>query len=293
MCKFMNPATGKVCDQPSVTKWDFCHTHKNTLQSRMARRTTSMSSPIPDAIPPTPKKPARAPVTPTNSPVEAVSPMSTRSKKVGTSDKKSVPVSHDLTLVKKPPVSRSSQSSRKDSSRKKNKHDSDEDDEEDMPKKKVRRVALVLTKNEWGRFEDKKTHIIFDPTTKHAYARQIHDEYGSVKNLGSKDIRICEKNGWRYVATDALEESEEEVKKRPSSKKRPSRRTISSSSEEEEESEEEDDDSSMIDDDDDDSEGIDVDGDDSEEDDEEDDEEENDLEDIEEEDEEEDEVEDE
>lgn len=75
--------------------------------------------------------------------------------------------------------------------------------EEPEPKTKTVRRKRRIGPNKWGRFEDPKTHIVFDPHTKVAYGLQ--SPTGKILQLTEKEIKICERNGWSYDSVDAYE----------------------------------------------------------------------------------------
>jgi hypothetical protein len=51
--------------------------------------------------------------------------------------------------------------------------------------------------NQWGRFEDPDTNIVFEPATKMAYGVQDHIS-GKVVKLTPKHIEICKRHQWAY-----------------------------------------------------------------------------------------------
>lgn len=66
----------------------------------------------------------------------------------------------------------------------------------------------VIKKNEWGRYEDKDTNIVFDPLSKCAYAVQCED--GGIKKLDSEHIEICKRNKWDYRDCESSDEETED-----------------------------------------------------------------------------------
>ena len=53
-----------------------------------------------------------------------------------------------------------------------------------------------IVRNEFGRFEHKDSHIIFDMATQKAYGHQL--ENGEVCELDDDDIKLCKLNKWNY-----------------------------------------------------------------------------------------------
>ena len=57
-------------------------------------------------------------------------------------------------------------------------------------------AKTTVRKNKYGNYEDSKTHIVFDPSTKAAYGKQVGSK---VEPLTKRDIELCENNGWSHV----------------------------------------------------------------------------------------------
>ncbi len=78
------------------------------------------------------------------------------------------------------------------------------------PTPPIMQRKIVIKKNEWGRFEDPATHILFEKNTK--YACGVQEPDGRVKALSPSHIAICIENGWNYfdpaeVSSDSEEEN--------------------------------------------------------------------------------------
>jgi hypothetical protein len=62
------------------------------------------------------------------------------------------------------------------------------------PKKVTKKT---IKPNQWGRFEDPDTGIVFDPKSRTAFGVQNH-KTGKVESLSEKHIAICKKYKWKY-----------------------------------------------------------------------------------------------
>jgi hypothetical protein len=113
--------------------------------------------------------------------------------------------------------------------------------------KKAKQVVrkIVIRPNKWGKYEEPKTHILFDPKTKYAYG--VQDPSGRVRSLTSTEVVICEKNRWKYVKkgdsededTEEEEQSEEEEEQSEEEEEDEEEQSEEEEEEEEEQSEEE------------------------------------------------------
>jgi hypothetical protein len=68
-------------------------------------------------------------------------------------------------------------------------------------------TSKTLKPNKWGRYEETKTHILFDPDSKSAYGVQDRIK-GRVLPLSEYHIRLCKKYGWTYHVLDDSDTSE-------------------------------------------------------------------------------------
>lgn len=55
---------------------------------------------------------------------------------------------------------------------------------------------IQIMRNEYGRFEHKDSHIIFDMATQKAYG--VQGDGGEVFELGEEEIKYCKLNGFGY-----------------------------------------------------------------------------------------------
>lgn len=76
---------------------------------------------------------------------------------------------------------------------------------------------VIISKNFWGRYEDKDTRMVFNPDTQSAYGVQLVN--GKVGALKDEHIAVCKKRGWKYSiktagrfseSTDDEDDSDEE-----------------------------------------------------------------------------------
>ncbi len=58
-------------------------------------------------------------------------------------------------------------------------------------------VRIIITPNEYGKFEDKETGILFHSETKTAYG--VQGENGEVYDLDEDAIQVCIENGWSFI----------------------------------------------------------------------------------------------
>lgn len=85
---------------------------------------------------------------------------------------------------------------------------------EQIKSEKPRKKKSIVTKriinvNEWDRYEDTETGLLFD-TNKSVYGKQ-NRENGGVLPLTKDDIEICRNHGWNYLVEESeSEESDEE-----------------------------------------------------------------------------------
>lgn len=93
---------------------------------------------------------------------------------------------------------------------KENKEDSEEEvkvkKEKEIKKKVSEEKKIVIKKNNYGRFEEPKTHIVFDPSSQKAYA--VQGKGGELLPLTERHIDICEKYGWKVLSNPYLSESD-------------------------------------------------------------------------------------
>lgn len=59
---------------------------------------------------------------------------------------------------------------------------------------------IIIRKNSYGRFEEPKSHIVFDPTSQKAYG--VQGKGGELLPLTEKHIKICERYGWKVLTAD-------------------------------------------------------------------------------------------
>jgi hypothetical protein len=71
-------------------------------------------------------------------------------------------------------------------------------------------IKKKITPNKWGRFEEPDTGIVFDPSTKSAFAVQDH-KTGKLLPLTQEQIAICKKYQWKYQIIKVEDEDEEEI----------------------------------------------------------------------------------
>jgi hypothetical protein len=164
------------CHSKATTPYGFCTKHSNTVQARKIKAKW-------EAEQQEPPKPVEEPVI--EEPPKPV---------------EEVPVEEPQTPVEEPDI--------------------EEEPEEEIVLKKpspkpvrkqkpVRKpVKRVITKNEFGRYEDPVTHIVFDPRASgRPYAFGVQAKNGALMGLGPEHIKICKKNKWEYV--DIPEDDEE------------------------------------------------------------------------------------
>lgn len=72
--------------------------------------------------------------------------------------------------------------------------------------RKTSKVKVKVTMNKFGKYEDRDTHLIFNPITKNVIGYQNPD--GSVRALNSQDIQKCKERGWKYATIKVPEEDE-------------------------------------------------------------------------------------
>lgn len=76
-------------------------------------------------------------------------------------------------------------------------------------KEKSEMDKLTIRKNKWGLFEDKSSHLLFNPRTKVVYGYQERD--GTVRDLDEDDIELCERRGWEYSQPTTDSEGESDI----------------------------------------------------------------------------------
>jgi len=74
--------------------------------------------------------------------------------------------------------------------------------------KKPKIKKKVIKPNYWGRFEDKTTHLLFDPVSRHVYG--VQGKGRDVLPLTSNHKAICEARGWKYLDGKSTTQEEEE-----------------------------------------------------------------------------------
>lgn len=71
------------------------------------------------------------------------------------------------------------------------------------PKKVKKHKTLKIGRNIFGRFEEPRTHLLFDPETHEVYG--VQGQTGNVLPLANKHYEICRKKGWKYYEDDESE----------------------------------------------------------------------------------------
>lgn len=70
---------------------------------------------------------------------------------------------------------------------------------------KVRQLTVDI--NQYGNFEEKETHLVFDPVTKEVIGKQAPGK-ATVLDLTAQDIAICLTRRWNYVVYEKPASSE-------------------------------------------------------------------------------------
>jgi len=67
----------------------------------------------------------------------------------------------------------------------------------------------TIRQNNWGRYEDPDTHVVFDPMTKCAYG--VQESTGAISPLKDEHIEVCKQNGWDYNLPHDSDDEEVEI----------------------------------------------------------------------------------
>lgn len=186
VCKYKPLKAGySPCQELPSTAWGYCKKHSRTVQARQAQREYEEKNR--PSIPQETEEPSIDLVSPEPGPKPNVSETLEESQKEAEEIEKEAEENSKKVEVRKPSTNRKPA----------------------KPKKGVKKRAAkkkVIRKNQWGKYEDPDSHIVFDPVSKVAYG--VQDSSGKVFALSEHHIRICQVNGWDY--NDLNDSSSEE-----------------------------------------------------------------------------------
>lgn len=76
-------------------------------------------------------------------------------------------------------------------------------------KKVKKNKVLKIGRNRFGRFEEPKSHLLFDPETHTVYG--VQDQTGKVLKLTPKHYELCRRKGWKFYEEEESSESDSEL----------------------------------------------------------------------------------
>ena len=217
-CKYI-PTRGdrKRCEKYISTPYGFCSTHKNTVQAKKAKELYDIENKTENPPKESTETPPVAPsVSPQEVPVEIKEETITEETKKVKSDvtskdtkdtndtkdpKETSEQTSNVSSKEKDVKRRHSQSRNRDSSHKTHslkKRYSGGYTPKNSPENKYKTTTVQM--NNFGHFEHKPTHIVFNPKSLRACGIQLKN--GVVRALKDKEIKICESNGWNYEVLD-------------------------------------------------------------------------------------------
>lgn len=212
-CKFTSKNTNKKCSEDATTPWGYCNKHKRSMQSKKEERLWK-SNEDEDII-----ENERTDVVNTSG-IDYNNPLDSEGVKMyedinnGNIDSSSQKMffntgggyasNSDLTKLNPknesssvPPYEEETPTTKTPSTKNPSKL-----------KKVKKHKTLKIGRNMYGRFEEPRTHLLFDPVTHQVYGVQA--QTGNVLPLTPKHYDICRKKGWKFYEYEESDDSESE-----------------------------------------------------------------------------------
>jgi len=200
-CKFVSRNSNKKCTDMANTPWGYCNKHKKTMQSKKeemnwrAEKDENIEQDQPE-------------IKQIDKTIDHDNPLDSEGAKLYEDINSGVRspstdtmffstgggYASNTDLTKLNPKNNSSSNEEPETSSKKPKN-----------KKVKKHKTLKIGRNRFGRFEEPKSHLLFDPETHTVYG--VQDQTGKVLKLTPKHYEYCRRKGWKYYEEE--EESSE------------------------------------------------------------------------------------